>query len=332
MREMRSSIVFLGAILARMGKALLSMPGGCELGPRPIDLHLDALRKLGVTIEDEHGYLQCKAEDGLHSAKVILAFPSVGATENILLASVLAKGTTVISNAAQEPEIIDLADFLNRCGAKVRGAGKSTIVIDGVERLHAAEHAVIPDRIVAATYLCCGAITGGELLLKHVNPNDLESMIPFFEEMGATISAGHHSVYLKAPSVLKSVRSIRTMPYPGFPTDAQAPFMSVLTVANGSSMFVENIFENRYKHVPELCRMGADIKVEGRVCVVNGISRLTGAVVRAEDLRGGAALIVAGLKAQGKTVIRNIHHIDRGYEKIEDSIMQIGGMIRRMEE
>lgn len=328
MREMRSSIVFLGAIISRMGKALLSMPGGCELGPRPIDLHLDALRKLGVTIEDEHGYLQCDVKNGLHSAKVILAFPSVGATENILLASVLAKGTTVISNAAQEPEIVDLADFLNRCGAKIRGAGKSTIVIDGVNKLHATEHSVIPDRIVAATYLCCGAITGGEMLLKKVNPNDLESMIPVFEEMGVSISAGHHSIYVKAPSVLKSVRSIRTMPYPGFPTDAQAPFMAVLTVANGSSMFVENIFENRYKHVPELCRMGADIKVEGRVCVVNGVGRLTGAVVRAEDLRGGAALIVAGLKAQGETVIKNIHHIERGYENIDSYISQLGGLIR----
>lgn len=332
MREMRSSIVFLGAILSRMGRAVLSMPGGCELGPRPIDLHLDALKKLGAQIEDEHGYLKCRVTDGLHSAKIILAFPSVGATENILLASVLAKGTTVISNAAQEPEIVDLADFLNRCGARISGAGKSTIVVEGVLELHAAEHTVIPDRIVAATYLCCGAITGGELLLKRVNPNALEGLVPFLEEMGVTIATGQRSVYLKAPAALSCVRNIRTMPYPGFPTDAQAPFMAALTVANGSSMFVENIFENRYKHVPELCRMGADIKVEGRVCVVNGVSRLTGAPVQAEDLRGGAALVVAGLKAQGKTVIRNIHHIERGYEQIEEALSRLGGRVRRVEE
>ena len=332
MREMRSSIVFLGAILSRMGRAVLSMPGGCELGPRPIDLHLEALKKLGARIEDEHGYLKCETPDGLHSARIILAFPSVGATENILLASVLAEGTTVISNAAQEPEIVDLAAFLNRCGARISGAGKSTVVVEGVAALHAAEHTVIPDRIVAATYLCCGAVTGGELLLKRVDPNALEGLLPFFEEMGVSIQAGHRSVYLKAPAALHRVRNIRTMPYPGFPTDAQAPFMAALTVADGSSIFVENIFENRYKHVPELCRMGADIKVEGRVCVVNGVSRLTGAPVQAEDLRGGAALVVAGMKAQGKTTIRQIHHIERGYEKIEEALSRLGGRLRRIEE
>ncbi len=319
MQEMRSSIVFLGAILARMGKAKLSMPGGCELGPRPIDLHLEALGKLGARIRDEYGFLHCSVQDGLKGTKIALSFPSVGATENILLASVLSKGTTTVHNAAQEPEIVDLADFLNRCGAKVSGAGKSTIVIEGVSTLFAAEHTVIPDRIVAATYLCCGAITGGEILLKRVHSSDLECMLPIFEQMGNTVSAGPHSIYLKAPKMLN-------------PTDAQAPLMAALTVANGSSMFVENIFESRYKHVPELCRMGADIKVEGRVCVVNGVSRLTGAVVRAEDLRGGAALMIAGLKAQGVTTLRNIHHIERGYEEAERYITQLGGVIKRKKE
>jgi UDP-N-acetylglucosamine 1-carboxyvinyltransferase len=330
MREMRSSIVFLGAILARMGKAILSTPGGCELGPRPIDLHLDALRRLGVLIEDEYGYLSCSVSGRLKGAKITLGFPSVGATENILLASVLADGKTVIRNAAQEPEIVDLAEFLNSCGAQVHGAGKSTIVVEGVRRLHSAEHTVIPDRIVAATYLCCGAVTGGEITLRDVHPNDLESMIPVFEQMGAQIHIESNRLHFKAPERLKAVRSIRTMPYPGFPTDAQAPVMAALTVADGNSMLVENIFENRYKHVPELCRMGADIKVEGRVAVVNGVDRLTGAVVHAEDLRGGAALLVAALKAQGRTYIKNIFHIDRGYEKIEDCISSLGGKIERI--
>lgn len=329
MREMRSSIVFLGAIIARMGKAYLSTPGGCELGPRPIDLHLSALERLGVQIDDEHGYLHCNVDRALTGTKIVLGFPSVGATENIILAGVLAEGTTVISNAAQEPEIIDLANFLNKCGAKILGAGKSTIVIEGVETLHPSEHRVIPDRIVAATYLCCGAVTQGEILLKRANPGDLESITPIFEQMGVTIRAGTDSLYLKAPMPLKSVSSIRTMPYPGFPTDAQAPIMAALTVANGSSMFVENIFENRYKHVPELCRMGADIKVEGRVSVVNGVSHLTGATVHAEDLRGGAALVVAALRAQGQTVIKNTYHIDRGYELIEQGISALGGNIKR---
>ncbi|MBC8609725.1 UDP-N-acetylglucosamine 1-carboxyvinyltransferase 1 [uncultured Ruminococcus sp.] len=332
MQEMRSSIVFLGAILARMGKAKLSMPGGCELGPRPIDLHLEALEKLGADIQDEYGFLHCSVQGRLKGTKIALSFPSVGATENILLASVLSEGITTVHNAAQEPEIVDLADFLNRCGAKVSGAGKSTIVIEGVNSLSATEHSVIPDRIVAATYLCCGAVTGGEVLLKRVNSSDLECMLPIFEQMGNTVSASPHSIYLKAPKMLKSVRNIRTMPYPGFPTDAQAPLMAALTVANGSSMFVENIFESRYKHVPELCRMGADIKVEGRVCVVNGVSRLTGAVVRAEDLRGGAALMIAGLKAQGVTTLRNIHHIERGYEDAERYITQLGGSMKRKKE
>lgn len=330
MREMRSSIVFLGAIISRMGRAKLSTPGGCELGPRPIDLHLDALQKLGVTIDDQHGYLNCRVDQKLRGTKLSLILPSVGATENIILTSVMAEGTTVINNAAQEPEIVDLAQFLNSRGARISGAGKSTIVVEGVPSLHAVEHAVIPDRIVAATYLCCGAVTGGELLVRKTSPGDLESILPVFEEMGMQLKRYSDSIYLKSSGRLKRVKNIRTMPHPGFPTDAQAPLMAVLSFAQGTSMFVENIFENRYKHVGELVRMGADIKVEGRVAVVNGVDRLLGAVVHSTDLRGGAALVVAGLGAQGTTEIHDIHHIDRGYEEIEQSLCCLGANIKRM--
>ncbi|MDF2567783.1 MAG: murA, partial [Oscillospiraceae bacterium] len=295
MREMRSSIVFLGAIIGRLGKARLSFPGGCELGPRPIDLHLSSLRQMGLTIKEEHGFLDCSVEDRLKGTRISLAFPSVGATENVMLAATLAEGQTVISNAAQEPEIIDLANFLNACGAKIHDAGKSTITIDGVDKIYGAEHNVIPDRIVAATYMCCAAITKGELLINKVNPYDLESIIPIIEQTGCKIYTGTDSIYLKAPNSLKSIKSVRTMPYPGFPTDAQAPVMALTTVANGTSVFVENIFDNRFKHVNELMRMGADIKVEGKVAVVEGVDKLFGASVEATDLRGGAALIIAGL-------------------------------------
>ena len=332
MREMRSSIVFLGAMLSRTGKAKICMPGGCELGPRPIDLHLEALKKLGATIISDHGYLDCKVEKGLQGGKISLLFPSVGATENILLASCMAKGRTVIHNAAQEPEIVDLASYLNGRGAKIRGAGKSRIVVDGVEHLDSTEHTVMPDRIVAATYLCAGAITGGEILLKEVRPCDLESIFPIFEKMGMHLRMTGSEVLLKPPTdgKIRSVNAIRTMPHPGFPTDAQAPIMAVLSVAEGTSMFVENIFESRYKHAQELNRMGADIKVEGRVAVCTGVDALYGTEVQAEDLRGGAALVLAGLRAEGITQVNDIHHIDRGYESIETVLDSLGANIVRI--
>jgi len=330
MREMRSSVVFLGPIAARLGKAMISFPGGCELGARPIDLHLSSLRKLGMEIREEHGKLICSAKNGLHGASVNLTFPSVGATENIILAAALAKGETVINNAAQEPEIVDLAGFINACGGKVYGAGKSTIIVEGVKELSGCEYNVISDRIVAATYLCFAAITAGEMIVNNLVPQHISSILPLLEEMGCQIIAEKDKVYIKAPEKLKSVKDIRTMPYPGFPTDAQAPLMAVMTKANGTCVFIENIFECRYKHVGELLRMGSDIKVAGKVAVVNGVDSLYGAPVVATDLRGGAALVIAGLAANGVTEITDIRHIDRGYEKIEKNLRLLGANIKRV--
>ena len=331
MREMRSSIIFLGAIVSRMGKALLSFPGGCELGPRPIDLHLSALRKMGVTIDESHGCLDCSVPDGLKGANINLSFPSVGATENIIIAAVLAKGETVITNAAREPEIWDLADFLNSCGAKIRGAGGSTIFIEGVSSLSGCEHRVIPDRIAAATYLAAAAATGSKLTVSNIISEHLEPVFPAFEESGCRLELEGDRVRITAPDRLNRIRNVRTMPYPGFPTDAQAPVMAMTSIADGTSIFVENIFESRYKHVGELMRLGAHIKVEGRVAVVEGVSHLSGACVEATDLRGGAALVVAGLAARGVTEIRGLHHLDRGYEFMEENLASLGAHIKRIQ-
>ena len=324
MREMRSSIVFLGAIAARLGKVRISFPGGCDLGARPIDLHLSALRQLGLEIREEHGYLNCIAEGRLKGADISLSFPSVGATENIMLAAVTAQGETVINNAAQEPEIVDLANFLIQCGAKIQDAGKSCIHIEGVEALSGAEHTVIPDRIVAVTYLCCAAITGGEILLNQAKPENFGSVLPVLEEMGCRILVSGGNVYLKAPKRLKGGGTIRTMPYPGFPTDAQAPLMALATLTDSTTVFVENIFENRFRHAGELCRMGANIKTEGKVALVQGVPRLYGASVQATDLRGGAALVIAGLAARGRTSIENMCHVERGYEDIAQCLSSMG--------
>ncbi len=331
MREMRSSIIFLGAIVGRIGKAVLSYPGGCELGPRPIDLHISSLRKMGVDIKENHGRLNCSTPDGLHGASISLTFPSVGATENIIITAVLAKGTTVISNAAREPEICDLADFLNSCGAKIYGAGESTITINGVSRLSGCEHTVIPDRIAAATYLAAAAATGSTITVSDVFPKHLEPIIPAFEESGCTVNTEGSKVHIASPHRLHRIRCVRTMPYPGFPTDAQAPVMAMTTVADGTSIFVENIFESRYKHVGELLRLGANVKVEGHVAVVDGVKRLSGAPVEATDLRGGAALVVAGLAACGTTEISGLHHLDRGYENLEKNLTALGADVVRNE-
>ncbi len=329
MRQMRSSIIFLGAIIARTGKAIVGMPGGCEIGARPIDLHLKALKQLGISINESHGYIYCQAEK-LVGGDIHLDFPSVGATENIMLASCMAEGITTITNAAREPEIVDLQNFLNRMGAKVSGAGESIIRIEGVKKLYGVEHTIMPDRIAAATYLMCGAATGGRLVLKNVNPNDMTAILNILKEMGVEIYSSKNSIFAAAPKRLRAVHSIQTMPYPGFPTDIQSPFLALCTLAKGTGMITETIFENRFQNVEELNRMGANIKVNGRTAVVIGVDKLCGANVVAKELRGGASLVVAGLAAEGVTSISNIEYIDRGYEKIEKVLCDCGANIARV--
>jgi UDP-N-acetylglucosamine 1-carboxyvinyltransferase len=331
MREMRSSVVFLGAILGKAKKAKISTPGGCEIGLRPIDLHLFAMRKLGVEIEESYGKLLCTIPQKLKGTKITLTFPSVGATENAILLASVARGTTTIINAAREPEIIDLCNFLSKCGAKISGAGESVIVIEGVEKLEAAEHSVICDRIAAATYLFAGAITGGDVTLKNTVPQHLNSILPVLEETGCEISIKCNEIRLKAPLRLRRIDKLITQPYPGFPTDAQAPIMTLTVVADGTSVIVENIFESRFKHVPELLRMGAKIRTEGRVAVIDGVKRLYGASVVSPDLRGGSALVLAGLVAYGTTEVGSLKHIDRGYENFENNLCMLNADIIRME-
>lgn len=328
MREMRSSVVFTGAVIGRMGKAVISSPGGCELGPRPIDLHLSALEKMGVTVTEKHGFLYCTAENGLHGAEINLGFPSVGATENIILAAATAAGTTVIHNAAREPEISDLADFLNSAGAEIYGCGSDTVYIHGVERLGAAEHTVIPDRIAAATYMACAAVTGGSICLERVMPSHMASVLWLFRECGCEVAVGSGTVTLKAPERLKRIPMLRSLVYPGFPTDAGPIAVAMLSVAEGTSVFSESIFENRYRYTDELVRFGAKIKTEGRTAVIEGVPELSGAVARATDLRGGAALTVAALCAHGRSEIGDIHHIERGYDEITERLSRLGAKIR----
>lgn len=330
MREMRSSIIFLGAVLGRMGTCALGYPGGCELGPRPIDLHLQALQRMGVKIHEENGVLHCRAPKGLHGAKIHLQFPSVGATENILLAAVLARGETVISNAAREPEIMDLAEYLRACGAKITGDGSGTIRIRGVPKLCGCTYRIMPDRIAAATWLAAAAATGGELTLRDVRAAEMESILDVFEQMHCRISCTDECIHFSAGAPLRSVRCIRTMPYPGFPTDAQAILMAPLCKACGTTLVEETIFENRFRHVDALVKMGADIQVAGRAAVIKGVPHLHGAKVRATDLRGGAALLIAALGAAGTTEITEICHIDRGYDCPEVLLRSIGAQIERV--
>ncbi len=330
MREMRSSIVFLGAILGRLRRCRLSFPGGCELGPRPIDIHLSGLRKLGAKITEAHGVLDCSMPSAVTGASMTLPLPSVGATENIMLAAVLGSGETVIRNAAREPEISDLAGFLNACGAKISGQGSATVVINGVESLHGATYSIMPDRIVAATYMGAAAITNGEVMLRGVRPADMHSTVSAFEQAGAGVYPYSDRIYLSAKKPLRAIKTLRTAPYPGFPTDCQPIVMAVLTKARGTSMIVENIFENRFRAAPELRRLGADIKAEGRVAVIEGVPRLSGAATVASDLRAGAALVLGGLAAEGVTTVSNLHYIDRGYEALESSLRALGARIRRI--
>jgi UDP-N-acetylglucosamine 1-carboxyvinyltransferase len=330
MREMRSSIMFLGAIVARCRKASISMPGGCELGPRPIDLHLKAFRQLGIKVDESHGYINCEVDD-IKPDNIHLDFPSVGATENIMLVTVLSKGVTTINNAAKEPEIVDLQDYLNKMGAKISGAGTSVITIEGVDRLHNVEHCVIPDRIVASSFLAATAAAGGHVTLTNVVPEHIHPVVSVLKDCGFEVSSQADTVTIKAESRPLPINYIRTLPHPGFPTDAQAPIMSVLSVADGTSIIAENMFENRYKHVAELNRMGADIKVDGRIAVVKGVKRLSGTKVAATDLRGAAALIIAGLNAEGTTEVSGLCHLDRGYENFDEGLRALGANIKRID-
>ncbi len=328
-REMRSSIIFLGAMLARCKETIVSYPGGCEIGPRPIDLHLKSLREIGANIEEKHGFLICKTS-GLKGCDIQLDFPSVGATENIMLAGVYASGITTIRNAAREPEIRDLQNFINAMGGKITGAGSNTIKIEGVKELHPVEHTIISDRIVAGTYLIAAAITRGEILLRNIVPEHLQSTIYKLKECGCRISYSDDTIKLIAPDRIRAIESVKTLPYPGFPTDMQSQIMALMTISDGISIIKENIFENRYKHAHELIRMGANINVDGRIAVVKGVQKLTGATVTANDLRGGAALILAGLAAEGTTIIENAKHIERGYDHIEKHLKSIGASINKL--
>jgi len=330
MREMRSSAIFLGAILARCGEAEMSYPGGCELGPRPIDLHLAGLRDLGAEIQDSGGMLRCRAPR-LRGRDLVLSLPSVGATENLMLAACGAEGVTTIANAAREPEIVDLQEFLNACGAEVSGAGTSTVTVAGGRPLHGCTYEIMPDRIVAATYLCAAASAGGEIYLRNARESQMSTVTAILREAGCAVRADRDGVRCVCQGQLKSVRPVRTAPYPGFPTDAQAVLMAALLRSRGATVFEETIFENRYRHVDELVRMGADIRVAGRVAVVTGTQTLRGAPVRCTDLRGGAALCVAALAAEGETSIAEIGHIDRGYECIERDLRTLGADIVRTE-
>ena len=331
MREMRSSIVFLGSVLGRTGKAVLSSPGGCEIGLRPIDLHLSSLRSLGVSIDESHGEISCSLSRHITGGVISLSFPSVGATENIILSCAVSKGRTIILNAAREPEIKDLADFINSCGGKVSISSNGTVVIDGVDELHSSEHKVISDRIVAISYMCSVVSAKGDITLSNVDTSAFMSVLPIFEGMGCEIRNYRNILNIKINNRPKAIRDIRTMPYPGFPTDAQAPIMACLCKSDGTSVIVENIFESRYKHVPELVRMGAKIKIEGKVALIDPCDSLYGTAVSAPDLRGGASLIVAGLGATGETVVDGAHHIDRGYENIEMNLSELGANIKRID-
>ncbi|MBP3800927.1 MAG: UDP-N-acetylglucosamine 1-carboxyvinyltransferase [Clostridia bacterium] len=326
MRQMRSSVILAGGLLGRYRKATFSYPGGCDIGTRPIDLHLKGFKNLGINITKNYGNITCSC-DKIIGAKIDLDFPSVGATENVILASTLGEGITQISNAAREPEIIDLQNFLNKMGAKIKGAGSNQIIIEGVKKLKDVSYNIMPDRIEAGTFLCASAITGGEIRLENITPNHLTPVISKLEDANCKIQVEKDSIEIKAPKKIKALE-VKTMPYPGFPTDMQSLFLSTATIAKGTSIIVENIFENRYKFVPELIRMGAKITVEGKSAIIKGVRKLYGTNVKATDLRGGAALVLAGLNAKGITSIENIEYILRGYENFEIKLRKLGADIK----
>lgn len=329
-RKMRASFLIMGPMLARIGKVKISLPGGCAIGTRPIDLHLKGFSLMGANITLGHGYIEAYAEK-LKGETIYLDFPSVGATENLMMAGCLAEGTTVIENAAEEPEIVDLASYLSKMGAVIKGAGTDTIRIEGVKELGGTTHTAIPDRIEAGTFMVAAAATGGEVIVEGVVPEHLKPVTAKLKEMGAEVQEYERAVRVKAPERLNSV-DIKTMPYPGFPTDMQSQIMTAMCLSKGTSIATETVFENRFMHINELKLMGASIKVDGRSAIIEGCERLSGAKVRATDLRAGAALIIAGLCAEGRTEISDIFHLDRGYIKIEEKLKRLGADIKRVEE
>ena len=325
MHKMRSSVILAGALIGRYQKATFSYPGGCDIGSRPIDLHLKSFEKLGIQVNQNHGNIECNAEK-IKGEKIDLDFPSVGATENAILASVLAEGTTIITNAAREPEIIDLQNFLNKMGTKIVGAGTDEIQIEGVKKLKDISYNIMPDRIETGSFLCFAAATKGNIILENVNATHITPIISKLEEAECKIETSKNKIKIIAPKKLKAI-DIKTMPYPGFPTDMQSVFASMLTIAKGTSIIVENIFENRYKYTQELNKMGAKITVEGKSAIIRGTRKLYGADVKATDLRGGAALVLAGLIAKGKTQVEDIEYILRGYEKLDYKLQNLGANI-----
>ena len=329
-RKMRASFLIMGPLLARLGKAKISLPGGCAIGTRPIDLHLKGFEALGAKIDIGHGDITASAPNGLKGARIYLDFPSVGATENILMAASMAEGQTVLENPAQEPEIVDLANYLNIMGARIRGAGTNVIKIEGVKKLIARDYAIIPDRIEAGTYMIAAAMTQGDVYIANAISEHLKPVIAKLKEAGVTVIEDVEGIRVKCDRRPRSV-DIKTLPYPGFPTDMQAQFMAMLTISEGTSMVTETVFENRFMHVDEFRRMGAKIKVDGRTAVVDGVDKLTGCQVKATDLRAGAAVVLAGLVADGTTQISYIHHIDRGYDNLVSKLVNLGADIQRVD-
>ena len=330
-RKMRASFLIMGPLLARCGEARISLPGGCAIGTRPIDLHLKGFEALGADINIGHGFIEAKAPNGLKGARIYLDFPSVGATENILMAASMAEGQTILENPAQEPEIIDLANYLNMMGAKIRGAGTNVIKIDGVKKLTGRNYTIIPDRIEAGTYMVAAAMTQGDVYIENAISEHLKPVIAKLKEAGVTIEEDIDGIRVACDRKTKAV-DIKTMPYPGFPTDMQAQFMAMLAVSYGTGSVTETVFENRFMHVDELKRMGAKIQVDGRTSVIEGVEKLQGCQVKATDRRAGAAMVLAGLVAEGETQVGYIHHIDRGYDNLVEKLVGLGADIRRGEE
>ena len=329
-KTMRASILVLGPLLARFGEAVVSLPGGCAIGSRPVNLHIDGMREMGADIEVEAGYVKAKSNGRLKGAKIVMEMVSVGATENLIMAAALADGTSVIENAAREPEVVDLANFLNSMGAKITGAGTSVITIEGVERLHGGHHDVLPDRIETGTYLVAAAMTRGKIRCRNTDPNILDAVLVKLKEAGADVQTGDDWIELDMKGKRPKAVNIKTAPYPGFPTDMQAQFCGMNAVADGTGTITETIFENRFMHVLEMQRMGADITIEGNTAICRGVEKLSGAQVMATDLRASASLVLAGLCAEGETLVDRIYHIDRGYETIEEKLQNLGAYIKRI--